>query len=89
MKICRVIGNITTTLSEKIYDGAKIMIVEPVDENKEVIGKSFLACDFVQAGAGDIVLVAVEGNAARQLFRDDNAPVHSVITGIIDEVEYA
>jgi microcompartment protein CcmK/EutM len=40
----------------------------------------------VQAGPGDIVLVETEGNAARQLFQNNNAPVHSVIAGIVDEV---
>ena len=86
MKICKVIGNVTTTISEPIYDGAKIMIVQPLDAKMRPAGESFLSCDFVQAGPGDVVLVAPEGNAARQLFQDNSAPVHSVITGIIDAV---
>lgn len=86
MKICKVIGNVTTTISEPVYDGAKIMVVQPLGPDMKPVGDSFLSCDFVQAGKGEIVLVAVEGNCARQLFRDNNAPVHSVITGIIDEV---
>ncbi len=86
MKLCKVIGNVTTTLSEDIYNGAKIMIVQPLDANLKPEGETHLSCDFVQSGSGDIVLVATEGNAARQLFGDENAPVHSVITGIVDEV---
>ena len=58
---------------------------DPVNNIEE--GHSFLSVDFVQAGAGDIVLVSQEGNAARQLFEDDSAPVHSVILGIIDTIE--
>jgi ethanolamine utilization protein EutN len=86
MNICQVVGNVTTTISEPIYNGAKIMIVQPLNKKLEPEGETFLSCDFVQSGPGDIVLVAVEGNAARQMFKDNSAPVHSVITGIIDEV---
>ncbi len=87
MKLCKVIGNITTTISEPIYDGAKIMVVQPLDARMRPEGETFLSCDFVQAGPGDVVLVAPEGNAARQLFEDNSAPVHSVITGIVDRVD--
>ncbi|MBI3794859.1 MAG: EutN/CcmL family microcompartment protein [Nitrospinae bacterium] len=86
MKICKVVGNITTSLQEPIYDGVKIMIVQPLGPDQKPQGETFLSCDFVQAGPGDLVLVETEGNAARQLFNNQNAPVHSVIVGIVDEV---
>jgi ethanolamine utilization protein EutN len=86
MKICRVVGNVTTSLQEPIYDGAKIMIVQPLGPDLQPQGETFLSCDFVQAGPGDITLVETEGNAARQLFNNNGAPVHSVIVGIVDEV---
>jgi ethanolamine utilization protein EutN len=88
MKICKVVGNITTALQEPIYNGTKIMIVQPLSAELEAQGETFLSCDFVQAGPGDIVLVETEGNAARQLFMNERAPVHSVIVGIVDEVKY-
>ncbi len=86
MKLCKVLGNIQATVKHSIYTGRKIMVVQPLNEEMEPDGDTFLSIDFVQAGPGDIVLVAVEGNAARQLFMDDNAPVHSVIEGIVDHV---
>ncbi len=86
MKFCQVVGNVTTTLQEPIYNGAKIMIVQPLDAQLKPAGETFLSCDFVQAGPGDIVLVETEGNAARQLFVNPNGAVHSVIVGIVDEV---
>lgn len=86
MKFCRVVGNVTSTLQEPIYNGAKIMVVQPLDADLKPQGETFLSCDFVQAGPGDLVLVETEGNAARQLFMNNNAPVHSVIAGIVDEV---
>jgi len=89
MKLSRVVGNVQSTVKSHVYEGARIMIVQPVDENLLPDGETFLAVDFVQAGPGDLVIVAVEGNAARQLFMDDNAPVHSVIEGIVDHVDMA
>ncbi len=86
MKLCKVVGNITTTMQEPIYNGAKIMVVQPLGPDLKPQGETFLSCDFVQSGPGDIVLVETEGNAARQLFNNNNAPVHSVIAGIVDEV---
>jgi len=38
------------------------------------------------AGPGDRVLVLDEGNGARQVFDSREAPVRSVIVGIIDAV---
>lgn len=87
MKLAKVIGNIQSTVKHHVYNGSKIMVVQPLDEDLRPDGETFLAVDFAQAGPGDVVLVAVEGNAARQLFMNDQAPVHSVIEGIVDHVE--
>jgi microcompartment protein CcmK/EutM len=87
MKLARVVGNVTSTVKHDVYRGHKIMIVQPLDENLQDDGQTFLAVDFAQSGPGDIVLTAVEGNAARQLFMDQNAPVHSVIQGVVDRVD--
>jgi len=87
MKLARVLGNIQATVKHEVYTGYRIMTVQPLDENLRPEGESHLAVDFAQAGPGDIVLVAVEGNASRQLFMNDNAPVHAVIEGVVDHVQ--
>ncbi len=43
--------------------------------------------DGVQAGVGERVLVIDEGNSARQIVADANAPVRSIIVGIIDRID--
>jgi ethanolamine utilization protein EutN len=40
----------------------------------------------VDAGTGDPVLVLDEGNGARQIVASTDAPVRSVIVGIVDAV---
>jgi ethanolamine utilization protein EutN len=45
-----------------------------------------VAVDDVGAGEGERVLVLDEGNGARQVFASKDAPIRSVIVGIIDDV---
>jgi microcompartment protein CcmK/EutM len=87
MKLCRVIGTSTSTVKQPVYERRKVLIVTPVGIDLEPRGASFLAVDFQQAGIGDTVLVAQEGNTARQLAGDPSAPIHSAVMGIVDCVE--
>ena len=87
MKLARVIGNVVATQKHPCYRGHKMLIVQPVDENGADSGVSFLSCDTVNAGPGDLVLVEQEGNSARQLLGTRDDPFHSVIVGVVDRVE--
>ena len=65
----------------------KVMVVQPVKvDTKTPRANSFLAVDAVQSGPGDLVLAAREGNTARQILGDPDAPLHAVIVGVVDEV---
>jgi microcompartment protein CcmK/EutM len=48
-----------------------------------------IAVDTVGAGPGERVLVLDEGNGARQVVGSTDAPVRSVIVGIIDAVDWS
>ena len=87
MKICRVIGPVVSTVKHPTYHGTTLLAVQPLNENDEEVGNSYLAVDRVQAGAGDKVLVMSEGNGARQLFKMEILPIRSLIVGIIDEID--
>jgi ethanolamine utilization protein EutN len=86
MILCRVLGSVVASAHHVIYDGRKVMVVQPVDPEGGNLGASFLAVDFVQAGRGDTVLVNREGSGARLVFGKEEAPVHSVIVGVVDQV---
>jgi len=88
MILGRVIGNVVSTVKSPCFEGKAVMVVIPVKtDGKAPNGRSFLAVDSVQAGPGDLVLVAREGNAARQVLGQDDDPFHSVILGIVDTVD--
>lgn len=86
MILARVKGNVMATVTHPCFKGHRVLIVQPIDENGGDIGKSFLSCDTVQAGPGDVVLVEQEGNCARQLLGTIDDPFHSVIVGVVDKV---
>ena len=88
MIICKVIGDIVSTVKNEHFIGKKLMIVQPLDLEDKPDGEAFLAIDTVQAGSGDKVLVMREGGSARIIFQDDEIPVQAVITAIVDEVSF-
>ena len=88
MRLCRVIGNVVATVKHPVYQGQRLLIVQPVDEAGADIGTSFLAVDRVQSGPGDMVVVLTEGNGVRQILQlGDAVPIRSLIVGIVDRVE--
>ena len=86
MIIGRVIGTITSTINHPFYDGKKLLVVEKEDPAGTPLVDYLVAVDDVGAGEGERVLVLDEGNGARQVFASKDAPVRSVIVGIIDDV---
>ena len=87
MILGKVIGNVVSTIKLPIYQGYKILIVQPVNNKEKPQGESVLALDTVQAGVGDTVLVIDEGNSSRLIMNNPTAPVRTVIVGIVDAIE--
>jgi microcompartment protein CcmK/EutM len=87
MDIGIVIGNIVSTIKHPIYKGRKLLLVENVDLNLDPVGVTTVCVDSVDAGAGDVVLVAREGKAAAEIIGTPLIPVRSVIVGVIDRFD--
>ena len=87
MILCRVLGSVVASEHHRVYDGRKVLAVQPIEPGGADAGRSFLAVDFVQAGKGDIVIIVREGSGSRLMFGKDVAPVHSVIVGVVDRVD--
>lgn len=87
MILGKVIGNVVSTIKLPVYQGYKILIVQPVNNKEEPQGESILALDTVQAGVGDTVLVVDEGNSSRLIMNNSTAPVRTMIVGIVDSIE--
>ena len=87
MILGRVVGTITSTINHPFYDARKLMVVERTAPDGAPLPDYLIAVDTVDAGVGERVLVLDEGNGARQVFGSADAPVRSVIVGIIDLVD--
>ena len=87
MILGKVIGNVVSTIKLPVYQGYKILIVQPVNDKEESQGESVLALDTVQAGVGDTVLVIDEGNSSRLIMNNSTAPVRTMIVGIVDVIK--
>jgi ethanolamine utilization protein EutN len=87
MILGRVCGTVVSTVQHPFYAGKKQLIVRAVSPDGELDGDRYVvAVDLVGAGVGETVIVEDEGNSARQLMGAKDAPVRSVIVGIVDEV---
>jgi ethanolamine utilization protein EutN len=87
MQIARVIGTLVATQKHRKLEGAKLLIVQPLDLDGTPRGAALLTVDSVGAGIGERVLVVIEGRAAGDALRRKAAPVDAAIVGIIDRVD--
>ena len=89
MQIARVIGTVVSTQKHRKFDGAKLMLVQPLNLDDSPRGNALLAIDGVGAGVDEKVLVVLEGRAAGEALGKKGAPVDAAIVGIIDTVSIA
>lgn len=86
MILGKVCGTIHSTINHEFYDGIRLLVVDKLDAHLKPTGKYLICIDWVDAGEGEIVLMLDEGNGARQIVGESNAPLRSVVVGIVDEV---
>ena len=86
MQIAKVIGTVVATQKHRKFEGAKLLLVQPLDIDDTPRGVALLAIDGVGAGVGEKVLIVLEGRAAGEALGQKAAPVDAAIVGIIDTV---
>jgi microcompartment protein CcmK/EutM len=86
MQICRVVGTVVATQKHHKFEGAKLLLVQPLNTDDTPRGTALLAIDGVGAGVDEKVLVVMEGRAAGEALGRKAAPVDAAIIGIIDTV---
>lgn len=87
MQIARVVGTVVSTKKHRKFEGAKLMLVQPLNLDDTPRGTAFMAVDGVGAGVHEKVLIVVEGRAAGEALGRKGAPVDAAIVGIIDAVD--
>lgn len=87
MILGRVKGDVVATIKHPAYENRRILMLDRLHPDGSEPGAYLVAIDTVDAGVGQTVLVIDEGNSARQIIDDPQAPIRSVIIGIVDEIE--
>ncbi len=86
MILAKVTGTVVTTISHPAFKNRRLLVVTPLVMAGDKAEEDFIALDNSQAGIGDTVLIDMEGGGIRAVMNDPDAPVMSLIVGIIDSV---
>lgn len=87
MFLARVVGEVVATIKHPHLAGAKLLRIAPESLPGRPAPPEAIAWDTVDAGVGDRVLVADEGNTAAQVLGRPRGPVRTVVVGVVDAVE--
>jgi len=87
MILARITGSVVSTIHHPIVDGHTLLLAERLDQTGKPSGGYLIAMDAIGAGQGETVLILDEGTGARQVLGDSNAPIRSIVIGIVDALE--
>jgi microcompartment protein CcmK/EutM len=87
MQLAYVVGTLVATAKHRKFEGAKLLLVQPVGLDDAPRGPLLLATDTVGAGVSEKVLVVLDGKAANDAMHAKGTPVDAAIVGIVDRVD--
>jgi len=87
MQVGRVLGPVVATQKHAKFEGATLLLVQPLGSRGVPRGPAVLAVDTVGAGVSERVLLVLDGRAAGEAMRRRGAPVDAAIVGIVDQLE--
>jgi len=88
LRLGRVVGNVVSTVKNPTHYGYKLLLVEYIDTEGKPIGARQIAFDAAHAGVGDIVLINVDGGAAKMLLEDNEVIADLTICGVLDHFSF-
>ncbi|TDK60890.1 ethanolamine utilization protein EutN [Bacillus salipaludis] len=86
MRLARVEGSIWAIQKEKGMENIKLLIVQPINVEKQPEGNVIIAMDRIGAGIGEFVIIT-QGTPAQKLMGEKGAPIDAAIVGIVDSLE--
>ena len=88
VKLARVVGTVVSTITVPVFEGRTLLLCDLLGPDGAPAGGHLIAVDTVGAGPGETVLLLDEGNGARQILGAPNAPVRTLVVGIVDDVTH-
>lgn len=89
MILGRVVDEVVASQKHSSHEGRKLLVVQPINLDGSDRGDVIVAVDSVDAGAGDRVLLVVDGFAAMTAVGRPQSPIDAAIIGIVEQVDVA
>jgi ethanolamine utilization protein EutN len=86
MIIGRVVGHVVATIKDPSHESVKLLRVQPLTPEGEPNGDPLVVLDTLDAGAGDRVLITLDGWSAGKVLGRSGATVDAAVIGVIDEI---
>ncbi len=84
MKFGKILGNVVSTKKVEVFEGWRLLLVQPLDEKYQDVGLPIVAIDTIQSGVGDYIYYETSREAGRVIESAMN-PCDAAIMGIIDK----
>jgi carbon dioxide concentrating mechanism protein CcmL len=85
MRVAKVRGTVVSTQKDPSLRGVKLLMLQFVDEDGNLLPEYEVAADSVGAGVDEWVLVS-KGSAARQILGNEQRPLDAAVVAIIDTI---
>ena len=85
MQVAKVIGTVVATEKDRLLEGVRLMVIQPVDSGGECTGSPLVAGDAVGSGIGETVIYAKSKEGAFGL-PNPQACCDAGITAIVDDM---
>ncbi|HSV88690.1 MAG TPA: EutN/CcmL family microcompartment protein [Bacteroidales bacterium] len=83
MKLGKVIGRVVSTKKVEMFEGLKLALIQPIDENLAEYGYPFVAVDTIQSNVGQVIYYETSKEAGMVLESIMN-PCDAAIVGHVD-----
>ena len=83
MQLARVIGTVVSTVKDGNLHSHKLLMVQPIDPERNAVGRPVVTLDAIGAGIGEFVFF-VRGREAAFPFYPGEPPTDACVVGIVD-----
>ena len=88
MQLGEVIGSVVCTRKVPVWEGQRLRLVQPIQEDGKALGRPVVALDVVSSAEGQRVFF-VKGREAGQAIADPANPADAAIVVLVDRIEKA